>query len=65
MRRRHYPVCNCNGDWFSEFDDVLGDGGRGGYLFQESTCPLCLMYHWWTEANDQHMNDLREMNACQ
>jgi hypothetical protein len=57
----HHPICNCNGSWTKDADKVFQNDGSGGYLYLDR-CPECEMYPWWAEANDQHMEALREMN---
>lgn len=60
----HHPICNCNGSWWRDALHVYECKGLGGYLYLDR-CQACKLNPWWTAANDQAMEDLKEMNQCQ
>ena len=65
LMRKHYPICDCNGDWFEDAEALLNDEiwvYMDGNASMEECCPHCNMYPWGDAYNDNTMRDLQEMN---
>ena len=62
--RKHYPICNCNGDWIDDCPSDEFITSKHGFYFQSAwtRCESCGMNHWGTAHNDNEMRDLQEMN---
>ena len=62
--RKHYPICDCNGDWFKDAEALMNDEiwvYMNG-VDMDGYCPRCLMFPWGDAYNDNMMRDLQEMN---
>lgn len=61
LMRKHYPICDCNGDWYEDAEAQLNDE-IWVYMDGGASCPRCDMYPWGDAYNDNMMRDLQEMN---
>lgn len=63
--RKHYPICDCSGDWCEDAGAICDDDVSMAWAYMtgwDRRCPQCSMYFWGDAYNDNAMRDLQEMN---
>jgi len=52
--RKHYPICNCTGDFFDECTLLVGFNNKLGFSGRKM-CERCGLFPWWTTDNNEQM----------